>query len=313
MASKDKLIPTAIIMSNSLKGVKTTNNSFSMSYGKKRTLYDNNYTNAVYFFASIYAKELKISGGDATWNHKLVDGKNLTALYTPNRNIHDLTLGNVVASSEAEWNELQVTISRAFNIVYPFDIAGTTSGSAINVTITNSGGPGPIVGFYPALPAANLTGTGVGATFDVLVTAIPLGISAVSCVNPGSGYNIGDTFNFPTMPGSLAEIMTIASFGGSSIYNPSQILAYNNLMGVFDNGATATFALTGADGSPLGTFAQGVTFADAWNTIKVPYDASIGVTTYFIAPIFQPVGATKFYYRYTGLRRWFDFTGYNLI
>lgn len=221
MASKDKLIPTAIIMSNSLKGIKTTNNSFSMSYGKKRTLYDNNYTNAVYFFASIYAKELKISGGDATWNHKLVDGKNLTALYTPNRNIHDLTLGNVVASSEAEWNKLQVTISRAFNIVYPFDIVS-------------------------ALTAAD-------------------------------------------------------------------ILAYNNLMGVFDNGATTTFALTGADGSPLGTFAQGVTFADAWNTIKVPYDASIEVITYFIAPIFQPVGATKFYYRYTGLRRWFDFTGYNLI
>ena len=142
-------------------------------------------------------------------------------MFTPNRNIHELTLGMIVAISEAEWNELQIAISKSFNIVYPFDIAGP--------------------------------------------------------------------------------------------WSPTEITAYNTLMGVFDNGAVDPEALLGADFTPLGNFAQGTVWADAWNTIKVPYDLSIGVVTPFIAPIFQPAGATKFYYRYTGVRRWFNFIGYDSI
>lgn len=313
MAAADKLIPTALTLANNLKGTKYSSNGTYKLPGKKNTLFNNVYTDAVQFFASVYAKELQIANTNATWNQRMVDGSNVQSVFTPNRNIHQVTLGMLVAVSEEEWNEFQIAISRAFNIVYPFDISGTTSGSAINVTITNSGGPGPVVGFYPALPANTLTGVGVGATFDVLVTVIPLGVSAVSCVNPGSGYQVGDTFNFLTLPGQLVELMTIASFGGSSIYNPSQILAYDDLMGVFENSTTATSILKGADGSNLGVFAQGEVFANAWNTTKVPYDASIGVKTFFIAPILKPVGATKFYYRYTGIRRWFGFEGYDSL
>jgi hypothetical protein len=176
----------------------------------------------VEFFASIYAKELRIATGNPTWNHKLVNGKNLTVDYTPNFNIHELTLGNVIAFSEFEWDELQITISRGFNIVYPFDIVG-----------------GP--------------------------------------------------------------------------WTPTEILAYNTLMGVDDGGVAPLRPLLGADSSPLGVFAQGIVWANAWNTIKVPYDLTIGVVTPFIAPIFQPLTATKFYYRFTGNRRWFSFAGYDLM
>lgn len=220
MAAEDKLIPTAIIMANALHGVKKVAPNFSLP-AKKASKFSNTYTNAVDFFASIYAKELKVATGDPTWDHKLVDGENLTALFTPNRNIHDLTLGMIVAFSEAEWNELQITISRAYNIVYPFDV--------------------------------------------------------------------------------------------TTIYSPAELLAYNNLMGVLDNGILDPAPLLGADASPLGNFAQGTAWADAWNTVKVPYDLTIGVITPFIAPIYQPVGATKFYYRYTGNRRWFGFEGYDLV
>lgn len=313
MAAADKLIPTALTLANNLKGTKYSSGGTYKLPGKNNTLFNNVYTDAIQFFASIYAKELNIADANTTWNQRMVDGSNVQSVFTPNRNIHNINLGMLVAVSEAEWNELQIAISRAFNIVYPLDISGTTSGSAINVTITNAGGPGPNPGFYPALPAGNLTGVGVGATFDVLVTLIPLGVSAVSCVNPGSGYLVGDTFNFPTMPGSIAEVMTIASFGGSSVYNPEQILAYNDLMGVFENTTSATSILFGADGSNLGVFAQGEVFANAWNTTKIAYDASIGVETSFIAPILKPTGASKFYYRFTGVRRWFGFDGYDSL
>ena len=220
MSASNKLIPTAVILSNNLKGIPFSIGAYKMP-AKKVSLFQNPYTYAIQFFASIFAKELKVANSNDTWNYTLVDGNPSTALFTPTKNNHSLTLGMIVSISESEWNEFQIAISKSYNIVYPFDITGP--------------------------------------------------------------------------------------------WSPTQILTYNNLMGVFDNGATATSALTGADGSPLGTFAQGVVFADAWNITKVPYDASIGVTTYFIAPILQPAVATKFYYRYTGVRRWFDFTGYDLV
>ena len=221
MAAEDKLIPTALTIANNLKGTKYSTGGTYKLPAKKASKYENSYMDAISFFSSIYAKELKVANFNATWNHTLTDGNNSVAPFTPNRNIHDITLGMIVAISEEEWNELQIAISKSYNIIYPFDIAGP--------------------------------------------------------------------------------------------WSPTEITAYNTLMGVFDNGAVDPEALLGADFTPLGDFAQGTVWADAWNTIKVPYDLSIGVVTPFIAPIFQPVGATKFYYRYTGVRRWFDFIGYNLV
>ena len=220
MGATDKLIPTAIILGNNLKGIPFSTRSYRMP-AKKASIHQNPYTYAIQFFASIYAKGNKVANRNEVWNHKLVDGSNSTALFTPTKNNHDLTLGMIVAISEEEWNELQIAISKSFNIVYPFDIAGP--------------------------------------------------------------------------------------------WTPAQITGYNNLMGVLDNGSTDPKDLLGADASLLGNFAQGLDWADAWNTIKVPYDLTIGVDTPFIAPIFKPTGATKFYYRYTGLRRWFGFEGYDLV
>lgn len=219
MAAEDKIIPTALIMANALHGIKAyTSNTYGLPAAKS-TRFKNPYTNAVTFFASIYAKSLKVGGGDPTWNHTLVNGENIKALFTPNRNIHYLTLGSIVAFSEFEWNELQITISKAFNIVYPFDIAG---------------------------------------------------------------------------PWTVAEIAS-----------------YNALMGVFSNTAVSPINLLGADGTVLGNFAQGIDWATAWNDIRVPYDATQGIETPFIAPIYRP-GSGNYYYRYTGNRRWFGFEGYEL-
>lgn len=224
MAASDKLIPTALTLANNLKGTKYSSGGTYKLPGRNVSLNSNVYTDAVQYFASVYAKEVRIATTDATWDQKMIDGSNVTSVFTPNRNTHQINLGMLVAASEDEWNELQIAISQAFNTVYPFDI----------------------------------------------------------------------------------PLITLA-------YSPSSITAYNNLMGVFDNGAVTPAPLLGADLSPLGNFAQGTTYADAWNTIKVPYDASIGVETFFIAPIAQPAGATKFYYRYTGIRRWFGFNGYDSL
>lgn len=220
MAASDKLIPLAKIMAKSLTGFPANSSAgYAMPPARKASALRNPYTDAVYFFAGIYAKAFKISGGDATWNQTTVDGRNLPSLYVPNRNAYGLILGSVIATTEFEWKELQETIDKAFSYVYPFDIAG-----------------------------------------------------------------------------------------GS--WSASDVAYYNQLMGVFGRGTGATSALTGADGSPLGTHNQGSDFAIAWNTLKVPYDATINVKTQFIAPI-APLGghvpSTVYYYRYTGARRWFNY------
>lgn len=97
-----------------------------------------------------------------------------------------------------------------------------------------------------------------------------------------------------------------------TVYTLSETLGYFKQMGVFSEGPAATVGLVDANGGPLGIFAQGVTYANAWNNLKVPADAALGVETPFIAPIYQPSGETLFFYRYTGKRRWAaPFEGYD--
>lgn len=219
MAAQDKLIPTALLLANNLKGtVYQTKGTYKLP-AKKASKFQNPYTDAVEFFGDVYQREILVA--------KQLEGTTPTASqvfskqYTPNQNNRSLTLGMVVAFSEEEWNELQIAIARSFNAVYPFDIPG-----------------GP--------------------------------------------------------------------------WSPTEITQYNTLMGVFFQEKGEGYILLGADGTNLGTYNQGVDWANAWNDTKVPYDASIGVSTPYVAPIFQPPGADKFYYRYTGIRRWFGFEGYDL-
>lgn len=227
MAANDKLIPTAINIANNLKGTKFSTKSVYRLPGKKTSKWQNLYIDAVNFFASIYAKELKVANFNDTWNYRLVDGSIQKDVFTPDQNVHHLNLGMVVAFSENEWNKLQITLSKTFNIVYPFDIPSITA-----------------------------------------------------------------------------------------LYSPAELANFYSLMGVLSGSNTPTLTLTDVNGNPVGVgaYPQGILYADAWNTLKVPADAALGVDTPYLAPIYQPTGATNFYYRFTGKRRWATpFEGYDLV
>jgi len=225
MGAADKLIPIATQLANNLKGTKYSTSGTYKLPARKASIYENPWIDSMKFFASVYAKELKIAESNAIWNHELVDGNPLVAPYSPNQHIHNLNLGALVAVSEEEWNELQITISRCFNII------------------------NGISEVPPAIPLQDL-------------------------------------------------------------------LSYADLIGVIVSSPSPTAALTDANGNPLpgSPFNQGVDYAEAWNTLKVPADAALGVLTYYIAPVLnQDPGTDVYQYRYTGVRRWFDFTGYDLF
>lgn len=119
MAANDKLIPNAITIANNLQGVRlSTSNTFRQP-SKKVSKYDNPLIDAINYIASIYAKEVKVADNNAVWNYTLVNDKPQVDPFTLNQNIHHLNLGMVLAISESEWNELQVTISKVINIIYP--------------------------------------------------------------------------------------------------------------------------------------------------------------------------------------------------
>lgn len=225
MAAEDKLIPTALTLANNLKGTRLySTNTFKLP-GKKKSKWENPYIDAVNYFASIYAKELRVAAFNAEWNHELVNGEPQTDPATLDQNIHHLSLGMVVAFSELEWDQLQITISKALNIV--------------NVLYS--------------LPAG--------------------------------------------------------------LYTPTDYSYILDKMGVFSGSTTATLPLLDAASNPLpgSPFAQGVAYANAWNTLKVPADKLLGVETKFIAPVFKPTGETEYFYRYTGIRQWMSpFSGYDI-
>jgi hypothetical protein len=115
---------------------------------------------------------------------------------------------------------------------------------------------------------------------------------------------------------AISKVINIIYPLSTSYYVPYTLAEYNSylaLMGIFNGGVTATKALLDVNGNLLGTFPQGITFADRWNTLKVPADAALGVDTPYIAPVYQPSGETIFFYRYTGKRKWATpFEGYDL-
>ena len=224
MAANDKITPTALLIANNLKGTKYSTKSTYKLTPKTYSKYKNVYTDAVEFLASVYAKELKVADFNALWNFRNADESPNKAPYTPNKNANYDLIGQVVAFSELEWNELQIAISKAFNNIYPFDIAAL-----------------------------------------------------------------------------------------AGVYTPTEQTYYQNLMGVLSGGAAPLKPLYDANGVLLGTFAQGATYANRWNTLKVPADAALGVDTPYLAPIYKPASATNYYYRYTGKREWLaPFEGYNL-
>lgn len=123
MAANDKITPTALLIANNLKGTKYSTKSAYKLTPKTTSKYKNVYTDAVEFLASLYAKEVKVADFNAIWNFRNADESPNKAPYTPNKNANFEILGQIVAFSEFEWNELQIAISKAFNNIYPFDLA----------------------------------------------------------------------------------------------------------------------------------------------------------------------------------------------
>ena len=78
---------------------------------------------------------------------------------------------------------------------------GVVGDGGIKTWNLNSGGAGYLgggSGIITNVPAQNITGIGAGATFDVTVTAGVITAIALSAgaTSPGTGYAIGDTFEF---------------------------------------------------------------------------------------------------------------------
>lgn len=117
MAAQDKLTPTAITLANNLNGTRLSTGATFKMPSKAKSKWDNPFMDVVKFFASIYAKQNKIATGDMSWNHKLDDNQPLQDAFALDQNLAQLTLGNVVAITEAEWNEFQTAISRCYNII----------------------------------------------------------------------------------------------------------------------------------------------------------------------------------------------------
>jgi hypothetical protein len=88
------------------------------------------------------------------------------------------------------------------------------NGGIASDTLTNAGA-GLTDGFYPLTPAGTVTGVGVGATYDVTVAGGII-ISATR-VGFGTGYAPFDTINFPAIPGSATELVTVNSVNTSQI------------------------------------------------------------------------------------------------
>jgi hypothetical protein len=97
-------------------------------------------------------------------------------------------------------------------------------GATATVVVGNGGidsynltsvGAGMTDGSYPGTAANTVTGAGVGATFDIIVFGGVI-ISAIRAAF-GTGYLGGDTVNFPSIPGSGTELVTVTAVNTSLI------------------------------------------------------------------------------------------------
>lgn len=227
MITDNKLLPKAYTIANNIKGIKLSTSGGYRMPSRKTSKFQNPVLDAVNFLASVYAKEVKVADFNADWNKRLIDGTPQKDQFVVVQSSHYKTIGTIIAFSETEWDQLQITISKLFNIINPFD--------------------------------------------------------------------------------QLEDLYT------AGLYTVTEFKAMLALMGVLQYGNVPTITLFANDGTNLGTFNQGVDFATAWNDLKVPADAALGVETPYLAPIYKTSATTNYYYRYTGIRRWATpFEGYDL-
>jgi hypothetical protein len=202
MAANDKITPTSLLIANNLKGTPfSTKNTYKLTSGKK-TKYKNPYTDAVDFLSIVYAKELKVADFNAIWNFRNNIDQPVKARYTPNVNANFDLIGQIVAFSENEWDELQITISQAFNNIYPFEIPDIVS------TYT----PTEILLYENSMGVFN---TGAGATAPLL--------NALGAPIPGSPFTQGvayaDAWNNLKVPADAA--LGFETYYIAPIYKPS--------------------------------------------------------------------------------------------
>jgi hypothetical protein len=140
----------------------------------------------------------------------LVDRVPFTNTFTPNPSCKGYTLtcesvrvaGATITNPGSGYNPLSppvVSIATGPGVGATAQ-AEVGDGGILTQTIT-TGGAGYVDGTYTSVPAVTLTGTGSGALYTVvvvggIVTSITLTNPLVTPIEAGSGYNIGDTFEF---------------------------------------------------------------------------------------------------------------------
>ena len=151
---------------------------------------------------------------------------------------------------------------------------GTGGASQIITPITGGTTPNPTTVYYNTVsaigtgttstsdgtqtnqPAVTITGAGAGAYFTILTVGNVA--SVVTQVNPGNGYEVGDTFTITALPGIVFTITNI-----TAMVNPTSI--YRNADGSEYGGVSANVDLgngimiTGDDDGS-GHFADSFTF-----------------------------------------------------
>lgn len=151
---------------------------------------------------------------------------------------------------------------------------GTGGASQIGTAITSGVTANPITVYYTILsaaglgststadgtqtnqPAVTVTGAGAGAYFTVVTVGNVA--SVVTQVNPGTGYDVGDTFTIAALPGITFTITNI-----TTMVNPDSV--YRNADGSQYAGVSANVDLgngimiTGADDGS-GKFADSFVF-----------------------------------------------------
>ena len=87
------------------------------------------------------------------------------------------------------------------------------NGVILSVALTN-GGTGYTSNTYSQVALTNVSGSGTGATADIVVAG---GIVTVCALrSPGSGYAIGDTLSSAAIGGGSGFVVTVSSVGGSA-------------------------------------------------------------------------------------------------
>ena len=87
------------------------------------------------------------------------------------------------------------------------------NGAILSLTLT-AGGTGYTNGTYSQVALTNVSGSGTGATADIVVAGGT--VTVVALRNPGSGYATGNTLSSASIGGGSSFVVTVSSIGSSA-------------------------------------------------------------------------------------------------